>query len=137
MAELARYIGNEFEKLNQFCSQCEVVVELDWVVNDTTVVRPDIAITCNDQGKFISTPPVLVVEILSPSTTLKDKNLKFSIYESAGVPYYIIINPESAQYEIHILKDGKYTEANHAQAFELPEGCTLNLDLAKVLEVLA
>ena len=48
------------------CKDCEVFVELDWIVSDDTVVRPDLIIMCGDipETLAISTPK-LVVEIHS------------------------------------------------------------------------
>ena len=38
-------------------------------------------------------PPLLVVEIRSPSTALIDLNRKKAAYERFGVPSYLIVNP--------------------------------------------
>jgi len=135
LAALTRTIGNELNSSSE--SNCELLVQLDWPIDDHNVLRPDLSISHNDTGDYISSAPVLIIEILTPYTALVKRKVKLNIYESAGVPYYIIINPETAQYEIHVLKDGKYIMDNHIQAFEFPEGCTLTLDLAKVLEELA
>ena len=62
-----------------------VVYELDWIISDTTVVRPDIAIICDKTGDFITSPPALIIEIISPSTALKDRQVKFDIYQEQGV----------------------------------------------------
>jgi len=53
-----------------------------------TVVQPDLSIFCDtsiieEQAAF--GPPTLVIEILSPHTKKKDIQLKYEIYEEAGV----------------------------------------------------
>jgi Uma2 family endonuclease len=37
---------------------------------------------------------VLVVEVLSPSTAAKDRNLKMALYEIEQVKYYLIVDPQ-------------------------------------------
>lgn len=136
LIELSRLLGNELAKMQANCSQCEVVAELDWIVNDDTVLCPDIAITCNDSGQFISKAPAVVVEI-SPATAIKDRNIKFQIYEEKGVSYYILANPESASFEVFVLEEGKYIPANELSSFNLPEGCVINFDFAAVVAAIS
>ncbi len=46
------------------------------------------------KNKYLDFAPALVAEILSPSTVLKDRHSKFSIYEQQGILYYLIIDIE-------------------------------------------
>ena len=76
-----------------------------------TVVQPDICIFCDlsmlkEQAAF--GPPTLVVEILSPHTRKKDIQLKYDIYEEAGVQEYWVIMPREELLEQFVLMDGKY-----------------------------
>ncbi len=96
---------------NLECNSCEVYVSpIDWKINDTTVVQPDVAIFCEETKKqyFSKTPP-LVIEVLSKSTALKDVTTKFSLYEKEGVKYYVIIEPESEISDVFELIEGKYS----------------------------
>lgn len=137
LIELSRLLGNELAKVQANCLHCEVVAELDWIVGDDTVLRPDIAITCNDQGQFISKAPVVVIEILSPATAIKDRNIKFQIYEEKGVAYYVLANPESVSFEVFVLEGGKYITANELSSFNLPEGCVIALNFAEVVAAIS
>ncbi|WP_442507017.1 Uma2 family endonuclease [Novipirellula sp. SH528] len=81
------------------CENCEVVLELDWIVSQHTVVRPDLSIVCHaNLDRFIERPPSLVVEILSPSTSQRDRTVKRDLYEQQGVLHYLIANPDDATY---------------------------------------
>lgn len=76
-----------------------------------TVVQPDICILCDtsiieEQAAF--GPPTLVVEILSSHTKKKDLQLKYDIYEEAGVQEYWIVLPNEEMVEQFILVNGKY-----------------------------
>lgn len=129
---LINQINEEF-KNHHSCDRCEEVHKLDWIVSDDTVLRPDIAIICNQQGNFISAAPALIIEILSPSTTFHDRQVKYEIYEEEGVPYYILVNPVNNTATVFILKDGKYSESQ-INEFVIHEGCTVRLDFEKVFD---
>jgi Uma2 family endonuclease len=81
---------------------------------DTTVVRPDITITCDGKKigeKGINGAPNLVVEILSPSTRKNDLGYKLELYEEAGVGEYWIVDPKDKTIAQYILTDSGYTLA--------------------------
>lgn len=78
----------------------------------TTVVQPDILVVCDksklkENGCFGA--PDLIAEILSPSTTSKDINEKYILYEKHGVREYWIVFPERKRVEVFTLSPaGKY-----------------------------
>ncbi|MBK9255371.1 MAG: Uma2 family endonuclease [Saprospiraceae bacterium] len=90
--------------------KCQVYQPIDFKITEHTVVNPDLLIVCKPILKqFLDFPPALVVEILSPSTELKDRNTKYHLYESFGIAHYIIIDPETEKTEIYSLNSmGKY-----------------------------
>ena len=59
-----------------------------------------------DQMKFPA--PDLVVEVLSASTEARDREVKFSDYETHGVTEYWIIDPERETIEQYLLTNGSY-----------------------------
>jgi Uma2 family endonuclease len=77
-----------------------------------TEFDPDLVVVSLDHigGAKFTEPPLLVVEIRSPSTALVDLNRKKSAYEKFGVPSYWIINPDTAQPELTVfeLRDRHY-----------------------------
>ncbi|MEL6534298.1 MAG: Uma2 family endonuclease [Bacteroidota bacterium] len=96
----------------------------DEVVN---VVQPDLCIVCDpskldDRGCL--GPPDLIVEILSPSTSHKDLNDKYDLYEEAGVKEYWVVFPGENVVQVYTL-DGtdKYgAPQNFAQTQTIPVG---------------
>jgi Uma2 family endonuclease len=81
-------LGNQLEE----CDKCEVLGEEDWVISSDTVLRPDVAVICDEPSDVhITKTPEIVVEILCASTAKKDETYKFEIYEKEAVPYYILI----------------------------------------------
>ena len=80
--------------------------------DDDTVVQPDFLVVCDSKkldGNSCSGAPDFVLEILSPSTSRKDRILKKTQYGWAGVKEYWIIDPKDRMLEKHVLEDGKYT----------------------------
>ena len=90
------------------CDNCMVVLEEDWVIADDTVLRPDVALICDEEGDFITKTPQIVVEVISPSTAKRDERIKFDIYEKEKVPYYIIAYPDHLKAKVYRLVDGKF-----------------------------
>ncbi len=113
---------------NANCKNCKVYNFLDYHVNEHTILQPDVLIVCENISKnFLDFPPSLVVEILSPSTAMKDRNNKFSIYQSQGINYYLMVDPEKEETEIYQLQEGKYVWENELKTnefnFEINAGC--------------
>ncbi len=88
------------------CDECLVVVEEDYIINEETILKPDVAMICNENNKFITKAPEIVVEIISPSTAKIDENEKFKIYEKEGVKYYILAYPNHLFAKVYENKDG-------------------------------
>lgn len=108
---------------------CQIYYELDWIVDENTVIRPDVMIVCGTFDEdFLRFPPTLAVEIASDGTRLKDRNVKYKLYESNGVKYYIIADIERKKVEVFQLSDGHYQEFIGTN-FQLTPSCSIDLDL--------
>ena len=90
------------------CVVREPAVEL----GPQTEFDPDLVVVRMDQigGAKFTEPPLLAVEIRSPSIALVDLNRKKAAYERFGVASYWIVNPEPPQPELTVfeLRDGRY-----------------------------
>jgi Uma2 family endonuclease len=84
----------------------------DYVVSDVTVLEPDILVAyAADYGeKEIRRTPLLVIEVLSPSTRRFDLGTKRLAFEGAGVPSYWLIDPDQPSLTVLELEDGVYRE---------------------------
>lgn len=89
-------IFNFIRKNKGNCKVFEAPVDVQLDCDDKTMVEPDVLIIC-DRDKIkdnkVYGAPDFVLEILSPSTRKKDKTIKVSKYENAGVKEYWIIDP--------------------------------------------
>lgn len=100
-------LGSEFRNTLKGCKKCSVYQPIDYLITDDTILQPDLLVVCGEIKKnFLDFPPVLVVEILSPSSALKDRHTKFTLYENEGIKYYIIIDPSVSEAEVYMF-DGK------------------------------
>lgn len=130
-------IGGRFVTLvnNKLFSQgstclCEVLYETDWIIDEHTVIRPDVMIVCDQSSTdFVRTPPVLALEIFSPDSRLKDRTVKFELYQAHGVKYYLLADPDRNTMEIFVLKNNRYEETNRF-VFQLTETCAIELDFS-------
>jgi Uma2 family endonuclease len=87
---------------------CFVYAELDYIVDEINVLRPDISLVCEKVKDFIKIAPKLIVEILSPSTSIKDEKVKFEIYEKEGVEFYMIVDYKLKKVRLFKLVNSKY-----------------------------
>jgi Uma2 family endonuclease len=79
--------------------------------SDDTVVQPDLVVVCDPEklGKEgCRGAPDMAVEILSPSNTAVEMNLKLNLYQEAQVREYWIVDPENKRISAYRLKDGQY-----------------------------
>jgi len=86
----------------------------DVIFDERNIVQPDLLVVC-DQHKItdqnIQGAPDLIVEILSPSTALKDKREKKALYERFGVREYLIVYPAEELVERFVLEDARYASS--------------------------
>ncbi|MFA5354316.1 MAG: Uma2 family endonuclease [Thermodesulfovibrionales bacterium] len=101
------------------------IAPTDVVLDDFNVVQPDVFVVCDKNKiteKNIQGAPDLIVEVISPSTGVKDKRGKRNLYEKVGVKDYIIIFPEEEMVEWYRLEEGRYSTP---QIFDWDETMTL------------
>ena len=79
-----------------------------------TAVQPDLIVTrfADLTRKNLPVPPLLAVEIRSPSTALIDRNLKRATYERFGIPSYWLVDPGPKEPALTVLEleSGAYVE---------------------------
>ncbi len=107
---------------------CKVLYECDWIINDDTVVRPDVMIICEPiEGNYPTKPPALILEILSPQTLLKDRNTKFNLYQAYGVKYYLIANIDKKEIECYQLRDNRFKQIEILKEFHFSANCSVEV----------
>jgi Uma2 family endonuclease len=136
---LANNIGGELRNLlkSAGCKNCKASQAIDYLIEDDTIVQPDVLIYCGLTHKpFLNFTPKLVVEILSPATALKDRHTKYRLYEKAGINWYLMVNPDTESVQVFALENSGYVQKQEGHAFtyllELDEDCKIELDLGEI-----
>ena len=85
----------------------------DIVLTDTDVVRPDLLFVSKERLHIINDDnvrgaPDLVIEILSPSTSGRDKTIKRTLYALHGVKEYWLVDTEDLNITVLLLGDNGY-----------------------------
>ena len=85
--------------------------ENDEYTSPDHITQPDLSVVCSkDQisKKGCHGAPSLIVEVLSPSTALKDFNEKFNLYQHYGVQEYWIVDPGNRTVHVYALHNRTY-----------------------------
>lgn len=103
------------QKLNG--KKCEVFpLPTDVILSDYDVVQPDVLVVCSPEKvkeKGIFGAPDLVIEIVSPSSSRRDRWDKKALYEKYGVKEYLQFDPDAKYAEQYVLdKNGKYSSGD-------------------------
>jgi len=130
--QIARYLANAIDK----CEQCEVLVEVDYKIDEDTILRPDVVLTCDETNDtYLTKAPEIIVEIISKSTAKRDEKYKFEIYEAEKVKYYILVYPDDLKAKVYKLdskeydKQGDFTKETYNFEDTL---CNIKIDFEKV-----
>ncbi|HEX5417828.1 MAG TPA: Uma2 family endonuclease [Chloroflexota bacterium] len=91
--------------------------------SETNVVEPDLLFVADGRAEIIQKPyvagaPDLVVEILSPSTALADRQVKRQLYARFGVADYWLLDVERQEFIAFALADGIYQEVARGKETE-------------------
>lgn len=90
-----------------------VVAPMDVHLDTNNIIQPDVIYISNErthiiQGQKIIGAPDLLIEILSPSTSKKDKTIKKDLFEKFGVTEYWIVDPVHYIIDQFVLEDQAY-----------------------------
>ncbi|GAB3498022.1 Uma2 family endonuclease [Nocardiopsis coralliicola] len=83
---------------------------------------PDLAVIRqkDSESPYLTRPPLLAVEIVSPESVFRDNHTKFREYAEFGIESYWIVNPSAEKTGIieFRLDDGTYTEVTRVHGQE-------------------
>jgi Uma2 family endonuclease len=88
------------------------VAPFEVALGPSTVMQPDVLVArrADLTERNLPAPPVLVVEVLSPSTRYIDLGTKRLAFEAAGVPSYWLVDPDEPSLTAFELDGGSYRE---------------------------
>lgn len=133
VSRLCRFLGSAIDSAN---CDAETLVELDWVVNRDTIVRPDVIVVCGQPPAcHLERAPALVAEVLSDSTRSNDLNYKRQLYRRENVELYLLVDPTTEIVEVdrRDAEGGYHTfQASEELSLQLCGGCPLTIPIRKL-----
>jgi Uma2 family endonuclease len=84
---------------------------IDLILSTHDVMQPDLVVVSDPASvtrRAIEAPPMLVVEVLSPSSERMDRQIKARRLAAFGVPHYWVLDPEERTLECYELEAGVY-----------------------------
>lgn len=128
LARLTRAIGNELERA---ACGAEVLVELDWIISDDTVVRPDLVVVCGaPPEEHLRSSPALAVEIVSAASHQRDYVHKRDLYGENAVGEYWIVDPQRNAITVYRRSASSEWEAESIQGTVISaicDDCTIEI----------
>lgn len=109
---------------------------IDLILTPHDVLQPDLLVVADTNSisaRGIESPPLLVVEVLSPYTRDYDRTTKASRYAALGVRNYWLVDPELQQLRCYRADAGKYVlvvETQGAATLSHPDWPDMSLSLA-------
>ena len=104
--------------------RCEAFPDgVDLYLDEKNHFIPDALLICDPsqvKGDRIDGAPSLVVEVLSPSTELRDRGVKMRAYAAAGVEEYWLVDVVSKRVEVYRQQDGRL-EIQRVYTYYSPE----------------
>jgi Uma2 family endonuclease len=87
------------------------------ISEDPLVMRiPDLALfrknTVIEKDGYVCSAPELIVEVLSPGNSRRERAEKLVDYQAFGVPEVWVVSPEAMTFEVLLLKDRKLAMAS-------------------------
>ncbi|MQA83994.1 MAG: Uma2 family endonuclease [Streptosporangiales bacterium] len=120
----------------------EVIHEVNLRVGPGRILIPDLVVTTRGGEVTMFHPGdiLLVAEVVSPSTASMDRVLKSHLYATAGIRWYLQVEPmtpEPPVLRLYELAGSTYTEHAHAgpgETLALPEPLSGSLEPATLLK---
>lgn len=136
ITNLARHLGRHLD-----ATRCQPFLQgMKVQVGDEAVLYPDVFVTCDERFAAddpVVTAPVLVIEVLSPSTQRYDRSEKFAIYRKLpSLREYVLIDPDTRRVEVfRPQSDGSWSFRDMTEGGRLVlASIELELDLAQVFK---
>ncbi len=113
---------------------------VDVILDEHNVIEPDLVVVGKPRQHIVTKRaiegvPDIVVEILTPSTSERDRHYKRRLYEQFRVPEYWVVDPDHGFVEVFALVDTAYgvrARYDRASVLVCPLFPTLSVELAPI-----
>jgi len=112
-----KVLGRLFTILNNYVLKNNigelVIAPIDLYIDDISTLQPDIVFISKEKSYIIENnringSPDLVIEIISPSTVIRDRDIKKKLYARAEIMEYWIVEPDKKEVEVYNLSEEGY-----------------------------
>ena len=109
-SSVSRLVGNQLRRPCRTLSEAGIV--LPW--SDTSFYVADVAVTCSPiMGQSWCPDPVVIVEVLSPSTEAEDRGVKLPAYRRlTSVRDILLVGSDRVAVEHYVRQDGQWVIAD-------------------------
>lgn len=96
---------------------------IDVFLNGFNAVQPDLLFISSENNHFITTDgiigvPDLIIEIISPTSIIRDRVDKKNLYEKLNVKEYWIVDAQYKDIEVYTIENGRYELLSGVTMFE-------------------
>ena len=91
---------------------------IDLILTHHDVVQPDLVVVAEPRqvsARGIEGAPLLVVEVLSPSSRTQDRTVKACRYAALGIPHYWIVDLDARRIECYRAESGVYVATREVE----------------------
>ncbi len=108
-ANLIIELGNYIKKRNLGKI---IAARMDVILSNINTVQPDVLFISNENSHIIQDKifgsPDLLIEILSPTNPLHDKEIKYQLYQKYKIREYWIVDSDNKTFEVYTLDNDQY-----------------------------
>ena len=121
---LSRNLFRQLDKIIVANNLGEILyAPIDVFLDEYCVPQPDLVFVSKENAHIITKHgiegvPDLVVEVISPSSVIRDRIEKKNIYERFGVKEFWLIDAQNEEIEIYVLENSKYELLSAATSTE-------------------
>jgi Uma2 family endonuclease len=121
-----------------------VVAPIDVHLSEDNILQPDVVFISNEnagiiQNQKIIGAPDLLIEVLSPSTSKKDKSIKKDVYERFGVKEFWIVDPVHLIIDQFVLTEEGYNTYKSfclGDTLKSPKLSCISIELSKLFDLI-
>ncbi len=136
-------VGLLYERLVSIAERSHafaMVAPMDTVLSDDTIPQPDVIYVRKENRAILKDRvrgvPDLVIEVLSPSTSRRDRLEKFDLYAKHGIAEYWLVDTEARTIEFFINDGGTFTMATSTNVYQSPQFAEVQIDIVDFWQVL-
>lgn len=127
-------LSRVLERAEEASGGLMLISPMDVFFSDDTILQPDLLYITKSRRNIvrehITGPPDLVIEVLSPGTSRRDKTEKLDLYAKYGVAEYWMVDPASQVIEFLVLEQGRYVMMQpRDNRFQSPRLLEVEIDL--------